>query len=174
MKITPNSDWNMEDLSLVPELAEEFEHIDKANRRKRRALRQLTQAHKRLQDFADETEKQFLCMKLERNLYKNDLMRSRERCKDLEKENKDLLFKLENIHSSLLRYEQEYKDAETVNLELRDELKRQLEVSRLLAESNEQLRQKLFDVETDYAITLEQYTLLQKGKEPYDNYADYQ
>lgn len=125
------------------ELVGEIEHIDKANRRKRRALRQLTQAHKRLQDFADEIEKQFLYMTFERNLYKNDLMRSREHYKDLEKENKDLLFKLENIHSSLLRYEQEYKDAETINLELRDELKRQLEVSKLLAESNERLREEL-------------------------------
>ena len=143
MKITNHSAWDMQDFSLVPELAVEIEHIDKANRRKRRALRQLTQAHKRLQDFSDETEKQFLYMTFERNLYKNDLTKARERYKDLEKENKDLLFKLENIHSSLLRYEQEYKDAETINLELRDELKRQLEVSKLLAESNERLREEL-------------------------------
>lgn len=140
MKLNARSYW---DLDIYPEMIEEIVKIDKANRRKRRALRQLTQAHKRLQDFADETEKQFLYMTFERNLYKNDLMRSRERYKDLEKENKDLKFKLENIHSSLLRYEQEYKDAETINLELRDELKRQLEVSKLLAESNERLREEL-------------------------------
>lgn len=171
MKINPRSFWG---LYICPETSKELVNIDKANRRKRRALRQLTQAHKRLQDFTRDLQNKFNIMTFERNLYKNDLMRSRERYKDLEKENKGLLFKLENIHSSLLRYEQELEDYETINLELRDELKQQLEVSKLLAESNEQLRCKLFDVETDYAITLEQYTLLQKGVEPYDNYADYQ
>lgn len=133
----------MEDLSFQPELSVQFDEIDKANRRKRRALRQLTQAHKRLQDFTCDLQNKFNIMAFERNLYKNDLIRSRERYKDLKKENKDLLFKLENIHSSLLRYEQEVEDYNTINLELRDELKRQLEVSKLLAESNERLREEL-------------------------------
>lgn len=143
MKITNKSNWDMRDLSFCPESAVEIEYIDKANRRKRRALRQLTQAHKRLQDFADETEKQFLYMTFERNLYKNDLMATRERYKDLEKENKDLLFKLANVHSSLIRLEGDKQDLETINEELKDELKRQLEVSKLLAESNERLREEL-------------------------------
>lgn len=140
MKINARSYW---DLDIYPELREEIINIDKANRRKRRALRQMNKAHKRLKDFTCDLQNKFNIMAFERNLYKNDLMCSRERYKDLKKENKDLLFKLENIHSSLLRYEQKYKDAETINLELRDELKRQLEVSKLLAESNERLREEL-------------------------------
>lgn len=143
MKITNNSDWDMRDLSFFPESAVEIEHIDKANRRKRRALRQMSEAHKRLQDFTCDLQNKFNIMAFERNLYKNDLMRSRERYKELEKENKDLLFKLENIHSSLLRYEQEVENLATEKIELQDELERQLEVSKLLAESNERLREEL-------------------------------
>lgn len=53
MKITTNSGWDMEDLSLIPILAEEIENIDKANRRKRRALRQIGKALKREKETKD-------------------------------------------------------------------------------------------------------------------------
>jgi len=43
----------MEHLSLVPELAEEFEHINKANRRKKKALRQINKALKREKESKD-------------------------------------------------------------------------------------------------------------------------
>lgn len=43
----------MEDLSLIPILAEEIENIDKANRRKRRALRQIGKALKREKETKD-------------------------------------------------------------------------------------------------------------------------
>lgn len=53
MRITINSEWNMEDLILLPKLAEEIDHIDKANKRKKKALRQMNKALKREKETKD-------------------------------------------------------------------------------------------------------------------------
>lgn len=50
MKITDESNWNIRDLEYGSKLRIEIENIDKANKRKKQALRQQAKAIKRLNE----------------------------------------------------------------------------------------------------------------------------